>query len=275
MNARKQPFFLLAALAFPGWPHLDAQNLDQLNQDGFPLAVGNRWEYHVTGSVESQVDEPPSYDFETEVTWEIVAREDFLGQDAFRFETTHRFLSGPDSSTVAIAQTWFTFRGDSLLSVASSGDTGILQPTAGQLFKAVQDDPQPWKITSLVFPLAVGRSWDFGVFLSDYKVVEARETLVVPAGEFEAFRVARIVDVSGVNIRTEQWFAAVGLVKMRDFVLIGPLSDEEGEHIGYWEQNAGMELVSFHLAGMPTTVELRSWGRLKMSPWLRTWAHGE
>ena len=245
--------------------------------------MGNRWEYHVTGSFESSIKELPSYDFETEVTWEIVAREEVLGQDAFRFETIQRFLSGPDSSTVAIAETWFTFRGDSLLSVASSGDIGFFQPPSVQLGKVVRDDPDPWKITSLIFPLIVGQSWDFGagLFESDYKVVEARETQVVPAGEFETFRVVRIVEDPGHrrNLREEQWFAAVGLVKkMRSSYLSSQKRfDEDGEQIGEstWEQNAEMELVSFHLAGMPTTVELRSWGRTKMSPWLPAWAEGE
>ena len=248
---------------------LHAQSLDQLNQDGFPLAVGNIWEYHITASF--KIDDEFFDVFESEAIWEIVAREEILGQEAFRFEITHRYLSGTDS-TVAIAETWFTLRGDSLLSVAARGDLGRV-PHSAQLFKVVQeDDANPWNITTLVFPLAIGQSWEFGADLpdidSDYKVVEARETQEVPAGEFETFRVMHVREGPELNSRTEQWFAAIGLVKMRFFSLITQRRlNERGEDIGEFtfQENTETELVRFHLAREPTTVEQRSWGQLKKS----------
>ena len=269
MNAIQQSCLLLVALILLSSNPLHAQSLDQLNQNGFPLAVGNLWEYHITASF--KIEDEPIGGFETEAIWKIVAREEVLGQEAFRFEITHRYLSGSDS-TVAIAETWFAMRGDSLLSVASRGDLGRV-PHSAQLFKVVQeDDANPWNITTLVFPLAVGQSWEFGTGLpdidSDYKVVEARETQEVLAGEFETFRVVHIQEGSGINSRTEQWFAAIGLVKMRFFSLHTQRRlDERGKDIGEFtfQENTETKLVRFHLAREPTTIEQRSWGQLKKS----------
>ena len=270
MNAIQQSCLLLVVLILLSANPLHAQSLDQLNQNGFPLTVGNLWEYHITASF--KIDDEFFDGFESEAIWKIVAREEILGQEAFRFEITHRYLSGTDSSTVAIAETWFTLRGDSLLAVASRGDIGFVPPSA-QLFKVVQeDDANPWNITTLVFPLAVGQSWEFGTGISsldsDYKVVEARETQEVLAGEFETFRVVHIQEGPGFNSRTEQWFAAIGLVKMRFFSLgTQRRLNERGEDIGEstFQENIETELVRFHLAREPTTVEQRSWGQLKKS----------
>ena len=77
----------------------------RLNENGFPLAVGNRWNYQVSASRFS-INPDETYAFEAEAIWEIVAREQVLGQEAFRFVTTHRFFSGPDSGSVATAETW-------------------------------------------------------------------------------------------------------------------------------------------------------------------------
>ena len=77
----------------------------------------------------------------------------------------------------------------------------------------------------------------------------------MPAGEFETFRVVRVVEDPGVSIRTEQWFAAVGLVRMRDRqVFTQPLTNELGELVGEFTdgETAEMELQRFSLAGMST-----------------------
>lgn len=267
MNAIQQSCLPLVALILLSSNPLHSQSLDQLNQNGFPLAVGNLWEYHITASF--KIDDEFFDAFESEAIWEIVAREEILGQEAFRFEITHRYLSRTDS-TVAVAQSWFTMRGDSLLAVASRSDIGLVPHSAG-LFKVVQeDDANPWNITTLVFPLAVGQSWEFGAGLpdidSDYKVVEAKETQEVPAGEFNTFRVVRILEGLGFNSRTEQWFAAIGLVKMRFFSLNTQRRlNERGEDIGEFtsQENIETELVRFHLAHESTTVKQRSWGQLK------------
>jgi hypothetical protein len=261
-------FFAMQTLLHPG--ALSAQTLAELNQDKFPLAVGNRWEYRATTSW--NLDNPetfPGYTSETEVVWEITARETVLGQEAYRFEITHRFLAGPDSGAVRTGQTWFAMSGDTLRSVAAI-NTGGFEPGTAQLFKPVvqEEEPFPWNIISLIFPLSVGQSWDFGAgfFENDTKVVETEERVLVPAGEFETFKVVRLVEFenSTDHIRTEQWFASVGLVKMKDEQIltttVEPGDDpSEGNH----RVLAEMELHSFHLAGESTAIERKSWGQIK------------
>lgn len=102
--------------------------------------------------------------------------------------------------------------------------------------------------------------------LTDRKVVEARETVVVPAGQFEAFKVVRLVASPVLNIRTEQWFAAVGLVKMREESITTEVcTDERGQDMGEFSERttAVMELQRYRVGGQPTAVESQSWGRLK------------
>ena len=55
-------------------------------------------------------------------------------------------------------------------------------------------------------------------FPNDTKTVEAEETVTVPAGQFAAYRVARVATGPGIAIRTDQWFSPVGLVKVVDEV---------------------------------------------------------
>jgi hypothetical protein len=212
------PFVVLLASATA--PGLKAQSLEGINENGFPLTVGNRWEYRVGSELNVF---SPTLAWPSEAVLEILAVEDILGQQAFHFRTTHRFLLGPDSDQTATGDTWFSMQEDTLWGVASDM-VGALDPISAQLHKAIaQAEPDPWGVRTLVFPLAVGKSWDFGSVLpqlvdglTDRKVVEARETVVVPAGQFETFRVVRLVESPVLNIRTEQWFAAVGLVKMRE-----------------------------------------------------------
>ena len=248
---------------------LDAQDLSELNEHGFPLAIGNRWNYEVSASRVS-VDPDDTYAFEAEAVWEIVAREQVLGQEAFRFLTTHRFLSGPDSGSVATAETWFAMQEDTLRALASR-DVGGLNPSDAQLFKRAfldGDEPDPWDVITLVLPLSVGSSWRFGVFGdADRKVVEAEEAISVPAGDFDTFRVVRTIE--GIGLRSEQWFAAIGLVKMRSEILFTHnRTNERGEPIGEVTESAvtEMELRSFHLAGASTAVTHHSWGQIKKLP---------
>ena len=251
---------------------LSAQPLAEFNQNGFPLAVGNRWEYRATSTWNPDNREDlPRYTTLTDVAWEIIAREIVLGQEAYRFEITHRFLAGPDSGAVRTAWTWFAMDGDTLRAVASTNTVG-LEPLMAQLHKPVvrEDEPDSWDIVSLIFPLYAGQSWDFGtdIFEHDTKVVEAEEVVSVPAGEFETFRVVRIVEAGSVNARTEQWFAAVGVVKMRDEQIFEQdRLGESGEALEKFTDRviATMELERFHLAGESTAVEWKNWGQIKHS----------
>lgn len=114
---------------------------EQLNRDGFPLAVGSRWEYAAVAAnrvefFETQ-DVVHEVHWQVDVVWEITAREQVLGDDAYRLEVTHRTVSGPDSGMVATGQTWFSMRGDTLWGLASRDIAG-LNPVVAQLFKPVE-----------------------------------------------------------------------------------------------------------------------------------------
>lgn len=253
-----------------------AQSLtEQLNRDGFPLAVGNRWEYAAAGAhrvefFESQ-EVVSEQQWRVEVVWEIIAREQVLGEDAYRFDVTHRTISGPDSGRAATGQTWFSVRGDTLWGLASR-DIGGLNPAAAQLFKPVAetDPPNPWGVASLVLPLEVGASWPFqppgG---GDEKTVAAVETVDLPIGQMEAFRVLRefLPPAVGFSRRSEQWFNALGMVRLRhEEITIAPLTDELGNELGDGTtvDRVEMDLIRFELAD-GTAVANRTWGEVKSS----------
>ncbi len=250
---------------------------------GFPLAVGNLWEYQLTASSQSRPIEPatlplPSFaDWTAKVTWEIVAEDAVLGQHAFHFLTTETFLSGPDSGTVASGESWFAVRGDTLQAVASRGGSSF-SPVFVQLWKPVvqtagEEPPEPWHRNSLLLPLQLGQAWNSENFAAeliaattDTKTVEALETVAVPAGSFDAFRVAYSLQGPDFNQRTEQWFADVGLVRTRTAMVSSQTrTDERGNVIGPVEVTDASEmlLVQFHLVGAATLVQASSWGGIK------------
>ena len=199
--------------------------LDRLNVQGFPLAVGNNWVYEVNGSIASPDSSSDSnYTWKVTADWEIVAKDTVLSN----------------------GEIWFAMQGDTLRSVASRNTGGL--ELYGQLFKAVAQDeeeqPDEWDIISLIFPLEEGKSWTF-LFDNDRKsVVKRGERIVVPAGEFDTFLVARNIENDAwVEFRTEQWFSEVGLVKLRHsdtFVLT--LTGERGEDLGSREVSTTVEM---------------------------------
>ncbi len=270
---RFRPHPLLLVLALTWGVH--GQSLtDELNQSGFPLAVGNRWEYDAEALFRVEVFETQEVvsedQWRLEVAWEITAREQVLGEEAYRFEITHRTVSGPDSGMVATGNTWFSVRGDTLWGLATR-DIGGLLPVA-QLFKPVAepDPPHPWGAAALVFPLEVGASWPFqppgG---GDDKRVEQVEQVDLPMGTMEAFRVVRefLPPVVGFSLRSEQWFNAVGLLRLyHQEIAIAPLTDELGNELGDGTtiHRVEMDLVRFELAD-GTAVANRTWGEVKSS----------
>lgn len=246
---------------------------DQLNRNGFPLTVGNRWEYvadaaHTVELVDTQ-KLVAEIRWRVEVRWEIAAREGVFGEDAYRFDVTHRTASGPDSGLVATGQTWFTMRGDTLWGLASR-DIGGLNPAVAQLFKPLADAAPPtlWGVASLAFPLEVGASWPFsGPGGGDDKTVEAVETVVLPFGGVEAFRVVRhfLPPVVGFSLRSQQWFNALGMVRLRhESIAMAPLTDEQGMELGSGRSTdtVHMDLVRYTLTGH-TPVAFDSWGAVK------------
>jgi len=250
---------------------LDSNNnqkdTDILNKNGFPLVVGNQWVYHLRGEETTIWFNPPDTtvtSWDVNVLWKITAMEQVLGVDAFRMETTHHIVSGPDSGRTGTMGTWFAVKGDTLLGVASGTNTG-LDPITAQLNKissvSNQDEPDEWPVNVLVFPLKVGKEWAYfrldPTFLGK-KVVEAIDEISVPAGNFEAFRIVRHFtrdeSESKIIYSTNQWFSSIGVVKYTEN------SDYEG--VRWWHDENGniidaknirtillytMELVSYQI----------------------------
>ena len=220
----------------------------------FPLSAGNTWKYRVTAERSSQLSSSTieHIQWEVDVLWQIKGKESVLGTDAYRMETTHHFLSGPDSGKVVTGRTWFSMKGDTLWAVASQ-DIGELLPESAQLHKAAvtftQDMPARWGVVVLVFPLKIGSEWDYG-FAASRKAVEAVEEVSVLNETFEAFKVVRIFDIPSVQIRTEQWFGSIGLIRMKEELLSTQTrTDERGNVIGKVVDRriVNMELESYQL----------------------------
>ncbi|MFC1525612.1 hypothetical protein ACFL6X_02255 [Candidatus Latescibacterota bacterium] len=220
------------------------EDLSQLNRSGFPLKVGNVWEYDATVSHEDMTEAQSSYSTATAARLEIIAEDQVFDESAYRLRITHIQHSIGDT---IVAHSWFAVRGDSLLGLATAGNIGGLDPLNAQLLKPVaqndDDEPTEWGALSLVFPLATGRSWDFlpfgGLFDSDTKTVEGKERVSVPAGRYGCYHVVRRVDEPGFHLRTEQWFGPVGLVRLRS---LAETLDSQGQLLA--RTTEAMDLVS-------------------------------
>ena len=266
--------------AMTGWNIERAYGQRDTTSVQFPLAVGNHWEYHVA-AIKTSTDpmDLPTVSWQAKVVWDIIAREQVFGQDAFRVGTIQHFISGPDSGKVAVMESWFKASGDTLQAVGSrsSGRVG-LDPVFVQLTKPVAQEENEigdWHFVSLVYPLAVDKAWRTEQMFvdpergdSDIKTVEAWEEVTVPGGMFEAFRVVYNLQFPGIAVRLEQWFAPEGIVRMRGIQTSSdlPLTDERGNLIGQdieteltWE----MELERFELFDPLTSVETITWGEIK------------
>lgn len=225
-----------------------------LNENGFPLTVGNRWEYRLSGSTTSSDQSPDlTQAYGVDVVWEIKAKEIVLGQEAYRFEITHSFTEGPDQGQTSTGETWYAVQEDTLWAVASRSISDLA--VWGQLFKPVlQSPPDRWGVVVLIFPLKVGKSWTFseGLGEGDSKTVTARgEKVKVPAGEFETFRVERTAVLgTGEEVRTRQWFTDIGLVKFTSSNRLSQVrTGERGEVLGefVYQEDVEMELLRYAL----------------------------
>ena len=220
----------------------------------FPLASGNTWKYRVT--VEQRLplssDRVEHSQWAADVRWQIFGKESVQGVDAYRMETTYRYTGGPERGEVVTGQSWYTMEGDTLWAVASQG-IGMLFPETARLHKvainATQDMPNPWNVAVLVFPLKINSEWDFGSpHLPSKKVVEAIEEISVLNQTFETFKVVRIVDTPSIQLRTEQWFASIGLIRMKEEMsYVSDQIDAAGNVIGQLRGGrvVDMELESY------------------------------
>ena len=211
----------------------DTLSIESLNQQGFPLAVGNIWKYQAT-YLENTTDTLAVQHLAVQhfsVEWEVEAQEEVFGVTAFRIKTTHS-ISGdyiPESG-VYTSLTWIAGTPDTLKAVASQG---VPPFSEGQLSKpatlTLANDLHPWQFYILVFPLVPGKSWsvfdnsDFG-----RKTVIEKETISVPAGSFETYSVKYALEGSP-EMTYVVWYGEVGIIKIANIVS-GPSSSTPRVH---------------------------------------------
>ena len=223
----------------------------------FPLALGNTWKYRVMAEqwLPHSSDLVEHIRHTVDVRWQIFGKESVEGVEAYRMESIYRYTGGPERGKVVTGLSWYTIAGDTLWAVASQLD-GLLFPSTARLHKvainATQDVPNPWNVAVLVFPLKVNSEWDFGGSprLPSKKVVEAIEEISVLNQTFETFKVVRTVDTPFIQLRTEQWFASIGLIRMKEEVsYVLDQIDVAGNVIGQLRSRriVDMELESYQL----------------------------
>jgi hypothetical protein len=151
-------------------------------QSYFPLKPGSKWVYRIAGQ---------------EVTVVVAGTEKFNNEDCHRFETRiNEKASG-----------WFelyTVRADGVYRVK---------------VKDVQVDPP---VKTLSFPATKGTTWKIDSKIADqtvtgeFKIVEDRAKVRVPAGEFEAVLVeGASVLIAGTSVSMRVWFVKeVGVVRL-------------------------------------------------------------
>ncbi len=219
----------------------EAIEAETLNQNGFPLAIGNTWQYQLT-YVESWPDTLEAEHFDVE--WEVEAQEEVFGETAFRVRTLQSIHTIQDTeSTGYTSYTWFVSNPDSLKGIASQGPLPFAE---GQLFKpatsTLAEGPSSWQFSILRFPLIPGKSWpalDRSPGLAT-KTVIGRETVSVPAGLFETYKVRYVLAFGDDVILT--WYGAIGVVKI--------LHLNSRETVGIERVNQSLrvyELVSYEL----------------------------
>lgn len=74
---------------------------------------------------------------------------------------------------------------------------------------------QPGETVLLQYPLEVGTRWVARELPRSLRVVEVRERVTVPAGEFSAWRVRTVAEWYGPRDHAFTWFAKDGLVRIR------------------------------------------------------------
>ena len=222
----------------------DTVIVEPLNQRGFPLAAGNIWKYQAT-FIEN-TDTLGSAHFNVE--WEVEAQEEVFDVEAFRMRTTQpidgRFTPKADGYT---SRTWLVSTPDTLKGVASQG---ALPFSEGQLSKPTtltfSDDLNPWQYNILVFPLVPGNSWSADNSGLGTKTVIEKETISVPAGSFETYKVeyasANLPESTSFNLLI--WYGAVGVVKVAYIISSSPPASI-GEQI--YHSVRIYELVSYRL----------------------------
>jgi hypothetical protein len=217
--------------------------VDNFEKEGFPLAIGNTWNYEAWTEVTDPIGTIRS---EAEVEWLVQELDVVFDEQAYRMQTKFTWTSGPSEGKSTTGWSWFSIRNDTLYAIASE-NTHSFDPVSAQLFKAIglkaQVTQREWGATSFVFPLKIGKSWEYfvGVVENDRKTVVGFEQIEVPAGNFGTFRIARTGSDSLNTLQIDQWVSSIGIVKV---------TEEISSRISFESDDvrviqSGMELVKF------------------------------
>lgn len=167
----------------------------------FPLKVGNRWEY--VNTVVSWTEESPSDTTRSVSTgvWEITGTDVIDDIEAYRMEVHTTYIEGSNSGENGSIANWYAVAGDTLKWIAYSESNGKLDSEI-QLHKTAEEYPiyesiaDGWQAFILVTPLSIGKSWIVNPIFpfTGTKTVRAQETITVPAGTFDTFRISHDID---------------------------------------------------------------------------------
>jgi hypothetical protein len=231
---------------------------EQLNTAGFPLAVGNWWEYAVTSQVvvDTLGAGTGTTNIEARVTWLVEELDSVLGEEAYRLASTFNYLAGPDSGSTRTVYTWFRVKDDTLKAHASGDISGLSLPEA-QLHRpatsrssadTLATTMHDWNTNVLVYPLSVGASWTYANWMTQlgHKVVEAKEGVTVPALSADAYLVVRGHTGEDATWSVRQWFSSIGIVKM-EYSFDGPNIDRHGVTDAMVTTTMTMKLLSYDL----------------------------
>ena len=226
-----------------------------LFEQGYPLQIGNKWEYSVGVSDELTMSgtglEPDStlVEFVARQVWEVTAIDTIDGEAAYRIDIASQVVSGEEGKPFTYGQQgkesssskWLAVRADTLVEVAST----VAQLDEGFSMKPVQSAQDA---ILLVMPLRLGASWAVspGPHTPPSRSVLALEEVAVPAGRFQAFRVKTANPL--YHLWQEQhWYGTPGLVK---YFLHAELAVDPADELGDSETlvaNVAVELTSYEL----------------------------
>lgn len=215
------PVLLLAAGCF------EDSSTNPLEQEDvrFPLKVGNSWTYSFSKKVYAITPENKIITLENFAgtsTWTIETQEPIFSVPSYRIRFDAHYNGGPNSGTTKTEYGWYAQRGDTLIAVADDA-TSFLDPVTSILFKQTPNPasitaepvPQHWDVVALVYPLAIGNSWEIN-FYDFFKKVAAYEKVRVPAGTFKTYKIVRDdahSEMIDIEHSIEQWISNIGYVK--------------------------------------------------------------
>jgi hypothetical protein len=226
-----------ALFAACGSSNVPTRYRGDLFDQGYPLKIGNRWEY-AFGVTDEFIT--TNRDLEEEIVpvtfsgiqiWEVAAIDTIDGQAAFRIDINSQVLSGEQGRIFSYGRegkesnssTWLAVRGDTLVQVMST----VSQLDEGFSMKPVQSAQT---VVLLVLPLRLGASWPLspGRFSPFSRTVLRVENVTVGSSQLQAFRLSTANPLAKLW-REEHWYGAPGLVRYsRESEIVLRRNDELG-----------------------------------------------